>query len=346
MKKLLQFIGFFGLGILILGLVFKNQNTAYLEQCRLDGTPTDQCRLFDKLWQDFSSIDAWWMISVLVAFTISNVLRALRWQMLIRPLGHSARFHNAFLTILLGYFSNLGLPRVGEVIRAGTLSRYEGISLERVMGTMVTDRLMDTLCLLGFIAAAFFVEGDTILMFIEQQQQNGKGGLGWLVWLMWFMLGSGLLGLILIYFWRETLMRWPFVQKIMALAKGFWAGMSTVRQVDSPVLFVLYSIGIWLMFYVQCLFNLWAFPPTAHLGWEPALMVFVLGTIGFVIPSPGGMGTFHALCIAALALYSIQGSDAFSYANIAFFSVQIFYNIIAGVLTIVLLPILNRKKPT
>jgi glycosyltransferase 2 family protein len=341
MKKLLQFIGFFGLGALILGLVFRNQNTAYQEQCRLDGIPTDQCNLFDKLWQDFSSIDAWWITAVMVAFTISNVLRALRWQMLIRPLGHSVHFHNSFLTILLGYFANLGLPRMGEVVRAGTLSRYEGISLERVMGTMVTDRLMDFACLLGVIAIAFFVESDTILMFIEQRQQSGKGGLNWLIWLL---LGGSALGFGLLYYWRQALLQLPFVQKTMTLAKGFWVGMSTVRQVESPVLFVLYSVGIWLMFYVQCMFNMWAFPPTAHLGWEPALMVFVLGTLGFVIPSPGGMGTFHALCIAALALYNVVGSDAFSYANIAFFSVQIFYNVIAGVLSIILLPILNRKK--
>jgi len=98
-----------------------------------------------------------------------------------------------------------------------------------------------------------------------------------------------------------------------------------VFQVKNPGLFLLYSVGIWVMFYLQCWLNLKAFPPTAHLGASAALMVFVFGTLGFVIPSPGGMGTFHALCIAGLTLYGISGSDGFSYANIAFFAVQIFY---------------------
>jgi uncharacterized membrane protein YbhN (UPF0104 family) len=73
-------------------------------------------------------------------------------------------------------------------------------------------------------------------------------------------------------------------------------------------------------------------------------MVFVFGTLGFVAPSPGGMGTFHALVIAGLALYGIGGADAFSDANIAFFAIQIFYNIAAGLLALALLPVLNRKS--
>jgi uncharacterized membrane protein YbhN (UPF0104 family) len=89
------------------------------------------------------------------------------------------------------------------------------------------------------------------------------------------------------------------------------------------------------MFYLQCRFNLLAFPPTAHLSASATLMIFLFGTLGFVIPSPGGMGTFHALCIAGLALYGVGGSDAFSYANIAFFTVQIFYNFVAGILALV-----------
>jgi len=93
---------------------------------------------------------------------------------------------------------------------------------------------------------------------------------------------------------------------------------------------------------LQCLFNLKAFPPTANLDAGAALMVFVFGTLGFVIPSPGGMGTFHALAIAGLALYGIDGGDAFSYANIAFFAVQIFYNIIGGVIALLLLPVINK----
>lgn len=342
MRKLLQFVAFFGVGIGILGLVFRNQNIAYEAQCRLDGIPTDQCNLLHKLWQDFLGVHLGWLLAVFVAFTISNVLRALRWQMLIAPLGYNVRFHNSFLTILLGYFSNLGLPRMGEVIRAGTLSRYERIPLLKVMGTMVADRLLDTLCLLGFIALAFILEGDTLLAFIQAKSGGQSGGRN--SWL-WIVLLLGLMGCILVYIFRARLSSLPFFKKLGQMAIGFWEGLRTAAHVRNPALMIVYSVGIWVMFYVQCLFNLWAFSPTAHLGLQPALMVFVLGTVGFVIPSPGGMGTFHALCVAALALYSVSGADAFSYANIAFFAVQIFYNVVAGILSLTLLPVLNQRKP-
>jgi len=346
LKKALQFLLFLGVGIAILTLVFRSQNTAFQEQCRLDGVPSDQCSLLDKLLYDFSTVHIGWMLAVVVAFTVSNILRALRWQMLIEPLGYRTGFANRLLTILLGYFANLGFPRIGEVVRATSLARYEKIPVEKVMGTTVVDRLMDFVCLGLVVGLAFVFEGKTLLDFLAQRSStNGQSGS--LLQNTFILLALGLLFagfLATLIFWK----RWQQLavfQKVANLLKGFWDGLRSVFRLRQPTLFVLYSAGIWLMFYLQCYFNLQAFPPTAQLGAGAALMVFVFGTLGFVIPSPGGMGTFHALAIAGLALYGISGGDAFSYANIAFFAIQIFYNMVGGVLALVLLPILNKKAP-
>ncbi len=344
LKKALQLLLFLGLGVTILTLVFRSQNAAFQEQCRLDGVLADQCSLLDKLWYDFSTVHLGWMLAVVVAFTISNMLRALRWQMLIAPLGYQAGFANSLLTILLGYFANLGFPRMGEVVRAGSLARYEKIPMEKVMGTLVVDRLMDFVCLGLVVGLAFLLEGQTLLDFLGRRQSTGTAGGGLLantfVLVALGLLLTGALGTVI--FWKK-LRAMPVFQKVANLLKGFWDGLRSVFRLRQPGLFLLYSGGIWLMFYLQCYFNLQAFPPTAQLGASAALMVFVFSTLGFVIPSPGGMGTFHALAIAGLALYGISGGDAFSYANIAFFAIQIFYNIVGGVLALVLLPILNRK---
>lgn len=325
-------------------LVFRSQNTAFQEQCRLDGVPSDQCSLTDKLLHDFSTVHIGWILAVLAAFTVSNMFRAWRWQMLMEPLGYQVRFSNAFLTILLGYFANLGLPRMGEVVRAGSLSRYEKVPLEKVMGTLVIDRLMDFICLIIVVGLAFLFEGKILLQFIESGRQGGSGGGSILTHPL--VLTAGALavlgGIFLLVFWKK-LMELAIFKKIASIAIGFRDGLRSVFQLRRPGLFLFFSGGIWLMFYLQCYFNLLAFPPTAHLSLGAALMVFVFGTLGFVIPSPGGMGTFHALAIAGLALYGIGGGDAFSYANIAFFAVQIFYNLVGGILALTLLPILNRK---
>ncbi|MCC7245632.1 MAG: flippase-like domain-containing protein [Saprospiraceae bacterium] len=325
-------------------LVFRSQNTAFQEQCRLDGVPSDQCSLTDKLLHDFSTVNIGWILAVLAAFTVSNMFRAWRWQMLMEPLGYQVRFSNAFLTILLGYFANLGLPRMGEVVRAGSLSRYENVPLEKVMGTLVIDRLMDFICLIIVVGLAFLFEGKILLQFIESGRQGGSGGSSLLTHPL--VLTAGALavlgGIFLLVFWKK-LMELAIFKKIASIAIGFRDGLRSVFQLRRPGLFLFFSGGIWLMFYLQCYFNLLAFPPTAQLSLGAALMVFVFGTLGFVIPSPGGMGTFHALAIAGLALYGIGGGDAFSYANIAFFAVQIFYNLVGGILALTLLPILNRK---
>jgi uncharacterized membrane protein YbhN (UPF0104 family) len=344
LKKALQFLLFLGIGVVILGLVFRSQNTAFQEQCRLDGVPADQCSLMDKLLHDFSTIHLGWMALVVVAFTVSNVFRAWRWQMLLEPMGYQVRFFNSFLTILLGYFANLGFPRMGEVVRAGSLSRYERIPMERVMGTLVVDRLMDFVCLGIVVGLAFVFEADTLWAFIQSRRGDTSGGSFWQNPVVLGGLAVLVLGAVLVFIFRKKISQLALVQKIANLVEGFWDGLRSVFRLRHAGLFLAYSLGIWLMFYLQCLFNLMAFPPTAHLGAGAALMVFVFGTLGFVIPSPGGMGSFHALAIAGLALYAIDGSDAFSYANIAFFAIQIFYNIIAGIIALVLLPILNKPK--
>lgn len=343
-KKVLQFLLFLGIGVSIMAWVFSSQNAAFQEQCRLDGTPTDQCSLVDKLLHDFSTVNLWWILAVLAAFTLSNIFRALRWQMLLEPMGYQAKFSNSLLTILLGYFANLFLPRMGEVVRAGSLARYEKIPPEKVMGTLVIDRLVDFLCLIGVVGLAFLLEGDTLWAFISQRKSGESGGGMFQNPFVLGFLAVSALGLLMIYLLKERLARIPLFQKVGNLLKGFIDGLKSVLKLKNPGLFSVYSVGIWIMFYLQCWFNLMAFPPTAHLGASAALMVFVFGTLGFVIPSPGGMGTFHALCIAGLALYGINGSDGFSYANIAFFAVQIFYNFVAGFLALYLLPKLNKPK--
>jgi len=342
-KKVIQFLLFAGVGVAIMALLYRSQNTAFQEQCRLDGIPSDQCSLMDKLLTDFSSASPLWLLSVVAAFTMSNIFRALRWQMLLEPLGHKVKFSNAFLTILLGYFANLGLPRMGEVVRAGSLAAYEKAPVEKVVGTLVVDRLMDFLCLGLVVGLAFIFQGGVLLDFLQSGKNGGasSGGILSNPWVIGVLV-TGFLGLAAAWFLRHKLMEIALFKKILAMVQGFQDGLRSVFRLERTGLFILLSLGIWLMFYLQCYWNLKAFAPTADLSMSAALMVFVFGTLGFVIPSPGGMGTFHALCIAGLALYGINGGDAFSYANIAFFTIQIFYNIVGGLLALVLLPIINK----
>jgi glycosyltransferase 2 family protein len=341
LKKILQFLVFASIGGVILFLVFRSQNTAFQAQCALDGIPTDQCSLFQKLASDFRSIHLGWLLAVLAAFTMSIVFRARRWQMQHEAIGYQTRMNTSFWSIILGYFANLGLPRMGEVVRAGALAKADQVPVEKVVGTLVVDRLMDFLCLFLVIFLAFLFEYDTLYSFLEKQgafQKKESGGPSVLL----ILAGMGAVGVGLLYFLRDKIAQTGIGQKVLSMVAGFQEGIMGIFKMKNPLLFVALSLGIWFMFFLQCLFGLWAFPPTAHLTVGATLLVFVIGTFGFIIPSPGGMGTYHALTIAALSLYAINGADSFSYANIFFFTVQIFYNLVGGLLALVILPRLAK----
>jgi uncharacterized protein (TIRG00374 family) len=334
----LKFLAFLSIGSVILYLVFKSQNEAYLAECAEKGIAEADCSLTDKLIADFKSASPFWIGLVVLAFMISNVSRALRWNMLVRPLGYQPKFYNAFWTVMLGYFANLGLPRSGEFIRAGTYGTYEKIEVEKVMGTVVVDRIMDVICLLIIMILTVSLEYDTIWAYLQENIKTET-----LTKLLW-LGGIAAVAVVGLFFAiRKRLEKLAIYQKIKKILLGFADGLKTVGQLKNPTLFIFHTVVIWAMYFVMTLFALKSFAPTAELPMVVGLVVFVFGALGIVIPSPGGMGTYHALVIAALSLYGVSGDNGFSIANIAFFSINIFCNILFGILAIILLPILNRK---
>ena len=343
--NLLKFLIFLGVGLGILYLVFQKQNAAYQEDCLNNNVPIEDCSLINKILTDFQGANYFWILIVLLAFVVSNFSRAARWRMLLKPLGYVPKFSNAFLSIMIGYFANLGLPRLGEVVRAGTIARYEQIPVEKAMGTIVTDRIVDVLSMLTVVGIAFLLEYDTLWNYISgalEAREEGEAASGGVSWL-WIIMGIGVLGVLIAFLFRKQLMQTAIFKKIQSILLGFWEGISSVLKLEKPGLFLLHSINIWLMYYLMTYLCFFAFAPTADLGPVAGLMVFVFGAFGILIPSPGGMGTYHLLVVQALAIYQVSGDDAFSFANIIFFSVQIGCNVLIGLVALLLLPILNRS---
>lgn len=342
--NILKFLIFVGVGVTILYFVYQSQQAGYLTKCESEGIAAADCVLMDKIIADFRSANLWWLFIALVAFTISNISRAIRWGMLLEPLSHPPRLINTFLTVLINYVANLALPRMGEVIRGATLSRYEKIPVEKVMGTIVVDRIMDVIYLLLCVGLALLLELDIILDFFNKNNSSGDGSGSLLTHpIVRIALVGGLIGLVLAAVFRDQIKQTTAYQKIVDILRGFVEGLQTIRQLDRPWLFIFHSTNVWVMYFLMNYFCLLAFAPTADLSPLAGLMVFVFGAFGIVIPSPGGMGTYHWLAIQALALYGIESSDAFSFANIAFFSIQIFYNVIFGLLAFIIIGWINKN---
>ena len=338
-REFFQFILFTGVGVLILVLVYKSQNAAYIAECATKGIPDAECSLLEKLKSDFASVNYWWILVILTAFIFSNILRAHRWLLLIKTMGVHGRMSNAFFTIMVGYFANMGLPRVGEVVRAGLFAKYEGIGPEKVMGTIVVDRILDLLSLLFAIILALILQGNVLFDFFKDTIGDSIFGQGWI----YIVMGSGIFILFILYKYRRIIKKWNLYQKIQHLVEGFRDGLRSLRRVEKPWVLFLDTVLIWIMYFLMMFLCFKSFEPTAHLGGMAGLMVFVFGGLGIVFPSPGGMGTFHAMVITALAIYGIHGDDAFSFANIQYFSVQLIGCMLMGIIGLIVLPIINKK---
>lgn len=340
-----QILLFFSVGLIILYLVFQRQNKAYLAECGLKGIPAENCSLIDKILGDVGSAHIGWIASTIFLFMMTNVLRALRWKMMLRAIGYESRTLNLLGTIMVNYLTNLGIPRSGEVIRAGLVTRYEGIPVEKALGTIFTDRIFDVLMLLIFMMLAAVVGGADFIRYVEQQMGSGSSVSAAGSQPIWWLGVAFPIAIIISVLWwqRKQILGSRWGKKLAALLRGFIAGVRSVGGVSSLPLFIFYTVAIWVLYYFMFYFAFFSFRPTAGLGPAAALVVFVFGSLGILIPTPGGMGSYHFLVGQGLAFYGISGADGFSFANIVFFSIQLFANILFGLLSLFLLPVFNKK---
>lgn len=332
---------FLGVGVLILTLMWNSQSASYLEQCTQDGFPADECSLFDRILSDFKSVNWFWILFVLFLYMLSNVFRAWRWQQLLKPLGHTPGFWNCMGTLMLGYFANLGVPRSGEFIRAGAISRYENIPVEQSFATIVIGRIVDVLMLVLIIGLAFLLSYDIFVAYFDQNFNIPASkvlmGFGILI-----VMGIGGIFILRYIFGLPDEGQSPLFLKIKKLMKSFVEGLGSIAKVDNKGLFWLYSLGIWICYYLMTYLCFYAFEPTQHLTPIAGLIVFVFGTLGIVFPSPGGMGSYHFLVTQSLIILGLSSIDSFSFAMILYFSIQLFGNIVFGLISLAMLPIINR----
>ena len=339
---ILKMLLFLGVGVIILYFLYQSLDASYQEECAQRGIASSDCNLWQKLVNDLKSTNVFWLVVIAICFFISNISRALRWQQLIQTFGHSTRRMNAFLTTMLGYFANLGFPRVGEFVRAGSFARYEKIPFENIMGTVAVDRTVDLLCFVIIFTLGMTLQFDVLWTYFNENLSLPFTSIFQSVW-FYFGAAIVLLSLVLIYLRWQALQRYGLFARLNKLIGGFIEGLKSIAKVKSVGWFIAHTLIIWLMYYLMTYLCFKSFEPTAALGPLAGMMVFVFGTIGMIIPSPGGMGSYHALVIAGLVLYGVRADDAFSFAMIIFFTINIFGNILFGLLALLILPGYNSQ---
>lgn len=301
---------------------------------------------FEKIKRSLSQANYFWVLVSAFFAILAYVFRAVRWNLLLEPMGYKIRNSNAFLSIAFGYMMNLTIPRSGEVARATALFGVEKIPVEKSFATIVIERVVDLCFMLLFLLLTLIFNGEKLSLF----WRNLVGDQDFFDFLSeklenvnWLMIIAGLLGLMLV---GLALMR--FNQKILSIAKNIFEGLLSVFKMKERLKFLLYSAGIWACYFLSAFVICFALEETAGFGIGDGFLIITAGTLGMMVPTSGGAGSFHfAVKLAIAGIFVSMGQSqewgeeiGMSYALISH-TMQLVCMLIAGLIA---MPILIKRK--
>ena len=288
----------------------------------------------------------WVALSGLIS-VIAFVVRAHRWNLLIQPLGYFPSLKNTTCSLMVGYFANLAFPRLGEVSRCGALGKAESIPFNKLLGTVIVERVIDVLSLLICLLLVAVIEFKRLGNFFSENIFNPIIKKIELLTKAPVLLGAIIfffLGLIaaLIYFIRKNKIKGK-ESVISKLVIGFVDGLRSVANLKNPGQFIFHSILIWVLYYLGVYVALYAFTFTTGLGSNAALFLLVAGGIGMSAPVQGGIGAYHLLVSQGLLLYGVSEQNGLAFATLLH-SLQLLLIIIFGIISLFVLFTEGKKS--
>lgn len=281
-----------------------------------------------------------WVILSMIVGVMSHIARALRWRLQLQALGNNVSLRTATNAIFGTYAMNLVFPRLGEVWRCGYVAQREGMSFTMLLGSVVSDRLMDTVSVLLLIVAVFFLQMNVLFDFLKEYPSIEETAIALATSPYLYLSLAVVVGAIIWLFRQKKEYRW--VVRIKELMRKLWYGIRTIFTMKKKTQFILYTILIWFCYYLQLYLCMFAFAETAQLGALTALSLFVMGSIGAGVPVQGGFGPWHVAVIATLYIYGVTDPDvAGSFALVAH-GAQIVIIVLLGIYTF--FSILFEKK--
>jgi uncharacterized protein (TIRG00374 family) len=261
----------------------------------------------------------------------SHLSRAYRWNYLLRPLGYQPTFMMRTLTVMISYFSNLGIPRSGEVLRATALATYADVPFEKSFGTIVTERIIDVIVLFSLIGLGFVLQGELLLEVIGNPSLDGM----LLVW-MAFAVTVFFLGIR-----QLKRSKHPLAVRITGFFTGLWQGILSIREMKHKWAFVGHTLFIWLMYLMMFWVVTLALPETSGLSFSAIIPAFVAG--GFAMSATnGGIGLYPIAVAAVLQAFDISYTQALAFGWVMWTG-QTVMVVIFGSLSFLLLPVLSKK---
>jgi len=329
-KKLantLKFLIFFSIGASLFWITYRDQNAS---------------ELIHTIKND---VNYYWILLSLFFGLLSHISRTIRWNLLIESLGKKPRTVNTFLAVMVGYFANLALPRMGEISRCGIISKYEKISFSQLVGTVVLERVLDIIMLIVFLLIALSTQFSVIANFFANNPEVSEKLSN--VFASAYTLYTLIAITLAIWLLRKKFRHTGFFKKIDQTLQNFMDGFRTIKKIENKWPFILHTVFIWVMYYLMTYICFFSFGFTSNLPALAGLTVFVMSAFGMVAPVQGGIGAWHFMVIGTLLVYlpGVNNIESMSRSfALVVHGAQTAMIIIVGALSVIALPFANRKE--
>ncbi|MCF8302438.1 MAG: flippase-like domain-containing protein [Bacteroidales bacterium] len=321
---------FLGIGLTLLWLALRGQD-------------------FELMFIELKNANYWWIGASLVPAAISHISRAARWNIMIRSLGYKTQIFNTFWAVMIGYFANLAVPRLGELTRCGVLNREQNIPMNSLIGTVISERVFDfiTLALIAFLVVIFQL--DFLADFLDKYvlnplSANVSGNVTLIILYIVGVIVGGFLFLFFIKLNKERIKNLSFYEKVRNIIVGLIDGLKTIKRMDQKWAFILHTLNIWIMYFLMIYLAFPALRATSQLGIIDGLTVLTLGSVGMVAPVPAGIGAYHYIVTKTLMdVYQIASEASASFALIVHTSQNLFIVLLGSISVLVLT--VTKKTP-
>lgn len=291
LKKSLTYIGFLAIGVLLFYSAFSIVDDK------------------DALWDDMQSASGWSIAASFIMGYLAIVSRGLRWRVLLEPLNYSPHSFHSIHAVAFAYFANTFVPRSGELARCGALNQTDGIPVDQLFGTVISERVIDLVFLVLLMAVAIGGNLDAFSgLLLNVALPRGTG-------LLPFGVGS-LVVIFGIWSFRKNLTKSHIVQKAVIFLSGVWRGLLSIRNVRRKGLFVAYTLFIWAMYFFMAWVIFKSIAGVADVTWIQAVFIMVAGGFGMVIPAPGGVGSYHWAVMLGFSALGYASDLGFAVANV------------------------------
>ncbi len=315
---------------------------------------------FKKIAGYFAKANYFWVFAATIFGVLAYWFRAVRWNLLLEPMGYKISNSNSFWTISFGYLMNLTIPRSGELARSTALFSVEKVPVEKSFGTIILERVVDLICMLGFLGLTLIFKYKAIVSFYDYVTKEKSRDVVFEPnflerYLMNFgiqdfesfyynlKVAFGILFLLIVLFFFITKR-----QKFIDLLKGILDGILSIFKMKKPLKFILLSLGIWISYYLAAYLVCFALPETSNFTIADGFFIIVVGTLGMMVPASGGIGAFHlVLKFGIMALFLSMGKNpeeggevGLSYAFISH-TMQLVIMVVMGIISI---PMLAKER--